>query len=96
MVLFVFGQIVIALLTLCTLQSNLSTHLVTSVIFCSKNLGIKKRPNSSLNHYNTYQWACQEIPCPVKKNLAALPCCAPGLEYFDFCSQIWYPLNYIK
>ncbi len=41
MVLFVFGQIVIALLTLCTLQSNLSTHLVTSVIvivaaYCSQ------------------------------------------------------------
>lgn len=71
MVLFVFGQIVIALFTLCTLQSNLSTHLVTSVIFCSKNLGIKKRPNSSLNHYTISAAAMSSIcfhPVWIQKN----------------------------
>ena len=53
MVLLVFGHVVVALLALCTFQSNLSTHLVTSVIIFSQNLGIKKRPNSSLDYYNT-------------------------------------------
>lgn len=59
MVLLIFGQIVVTLFTFCTFQSNLSTHLVTSVIHIVtavryvKILGIKKRPNSSLEYYNT-------------------------------------------
>ena len=41
MVLLIFGHVVIALLALCTFQSYLSTHLVTSVIvivaaYCSQ------------------------------------------------------------
>ena len=42
MVSFLFGRVVVALFALCTLQSDLCTHLVTSVLF----LSIKKRPET--------------------------------------------------